>query len=253
MNWVPRGIKVTLQQSYCQAGLITTFQRRGVMKENVKEHLEVRLRRAAMALVAMAAVVARTVYASPPNPDVVVPPTDLAALAPQTGDAMLPHFTVDGRIVLYIEQNQEARLAAFDVTDPLRIEGEGSEHLGASRLFDFVFPEGHQAESVRFPQGQEDEVLDLPSVGAPTLLAAHGLTLPGSMTDALTVTQPTMDASPALDFGAIDPVLTYEFNRLFDAKRVHAQMTRTDTGTSFMLTEDGLYVTKRPAVTGFTN
>jgi hypothetical protein len=54
MNWVPRGIKVTVQRPYGWTGLITTFHRRGVMKENVREQLDVGLRRAGVALVANA-------------------------------------------------------------------------------------------------------------------------------------------------------------------------------------------------------
>jgi hypothetical protein len=221
------------------------------MEQNVRNHLQKRFRGAAVAIFAIGAVAAGTVHASPPEP-VVVPPTDLPALARQTGDAMLLHETIDGRIMLYIEQNQGARLATFDVTDPLRIKGEGSVHLDASGPFDFVFPVGNQAELVRFRQDQEDAVLDLPRVGAPKLMAVPGLTLPRPISVArnnpFTVTRPTMDAPPAQDFGPIDTVLSYELNRIFDVKQIHAQMTRTDTGTTFMLTEDGLYVIRRPAV-----
>jgi hypothetical protein len=93
------------------------------MKQNVRDQLEMRLRRAAVASFAIGALAAGTVHASPPSP-VVVPPTDLPALA-----------------------------------------------------------------------------------------------------DALTVTHPTTDAAPALNFGAIDTVLSYELNRMFDVKQVSAQMT----------------------------
>ena len=76
----------------------------------------------------------------------------------------------------------------------------------------------------------------------PTDLPA--LTLPGPISNAgnnaFTVTSPTMDAPPALDFGAIDTVLSYELDRMFDVKQIRAQMARSDTGTIFMLTENGL-------------
>jgi hypothetical protein len=66
------------------------------------------------------------------------------------------------------------------------------------------------------------------------------------------VAGPTMDAPPVRDFGPIDTVLSYELayelDRLFDVKQVRAQMTRSDTGTTFMLTENGLYQIRRPAV-----
>jgi hypothetical protein len=58
--------------------------------------------------------------------------------------------------------------------------------------------------------------------------------------NAFTVTSPTMDAPPALYFGAIDTVLSYELNRMFDVKQVRAQMTRSGTGITFMLKENGL-------------
>jgi hypothetical protein len=224
------------------------ISRESVMKKNAKERLAVRLRRAAVALVAIVAVAAGTVHASPPNPVVVVSPADIPALARQTGDATLLHETADGRILLYIEQNQGARLATVDVTDPLHDKGEGSVYLDSSAPFDFVSPVENQAELVQFRQGQEDAVLDLPRAGVAKLMTAQGLPLPGPMTDALTVTHPMMDAAPAVNFGPIDTVLSYELNRMFDVKQVRAQMTRTDTGTTFMLTEDGLCVIRRPVV-----
>lgn len=153
------------------------------MKANVNEQLEVLVRR--VALIAKAAVAAGTVYASTPNPVVMVPPADLPALAWQTGDATLVKGSIDGGLMLYIEQNPGVRLITFDVTDPPSIKGNGSVSFRASKAFDLV-------------------------------------------------------ASLALDFGAVDPVFTYELNRMFDVKQVRVQMTRTDTGTSSMLAEGGL-------------
>jgi hypothetical protein len=154
------------------------------MKQIVRAQLQ-RLRRAAVAAFAIGTVAAGTVHASPSSTVVVVPPTDLPALARQTGEGMRLHETCDGRILLY-----------------------------------------------------EDAVLDLPGARDPRLLSVQELTSPS----------PTMDAPPAQDFGAIDTVLSYELSRMFDVKQVRAQMTRSDTGTAFMLTENGLYVVRRPAV-----
>jgi hypothetical protein len=94
------------------------------MKQNVRDQLQMCLRLAAVASFAIGVMAAGSVHASPPTPAVVVPPTDLPALA-----------------------------------------------------------------------------------------------------DALTITHPTMDAAPALNFGAIDTVLSYELNRMFDVKPLRAQMT----------------------------
>jgi hypothetical protein len=57
-------------------------------------------------------------------------------------------------------------------------------------------------------------------------MTVQGLTWPGPISDAatntFTVTRPTMDAPPALDFGTVDTVLSYELNRMFDVKQVRA-------------------------------
>jgi hypothetical protein len=82
------------------------------MKEHVMDQLQMRLRRAAVAVFAIGAVAAGTVHAGPSNTVVVVPPTDLSALARPTGEAMLLHETIGGKILPYIEQNQGARVLA---------------------------------------------------------------------------------------------------------------------------------------------
>src|ERR1700733_285380 len=98
------------------------------------------VRRAAIALVGTGALAAPVAYTRISSNLIVVPPTDLPELARQTGEAMLLHDTIDGRTLLYIEQNQGARLAIFDVTDPVHIKGKGSVQLGgAAGPFDFVF------------------------------------------------------------------------------------------------------------------
>ncbi|HEY4969622.1 MAG TPA: hypothetical protein VII35_06930 [Steroidobacteraceae bacterium] len=48
------------------------------------------------------------------------------ALAQQTGEAMFLYDRFEGRTLLYVEQNQGARLATFNVTDPAHITGQGS-------------------------------------------------------------------------------------------------------------------------------
>jgi hypothetical protein len=169
------------------------------MKVNVNEGLEVRVRRAAVALVANAAMAAGAVHASPPDSVAVVPRTDLPALARKTSDATLLQESLDGEIMQYIRQNQGARLVTFDAPDPTHINAISRLHLDA-----------------------------------PKLMTAQWLTWADPMTGALKVTHATVDASPALDyFGAIDPVFTYELNRMFDVKQVRAQATRTDMGTIF--------------------
>ena len=209
------------------------------MTQNVRDQLQMHLRQAAVAIFAIGAMVG-TAHASPPSSVVAVTPTDLPAVARQTGEAMLLHDTIDCRILLCIEQNHGARLATFDVADPVHIKGQDPVHLDASGSFDFISPLGRQAEPVRFRQGKEYAVLDFPRVGDPKLIPAPGLTLPGLISGAghsAAVAGPTMAAQPALYFVPIDALLSHELSRMFDVKQVRAQMMRTDAGTTVMQTE----------------
>src|ERR1700722_9630185 len=127
------------------------------------------VRRAAIALVATGALAAPVAYTRISSNLIVVPPTDLPELARQTGEAMLLHDTIDGRTLLYIEQNHGAQLGILDVTDPSHVKGKGSAQIDAPGTFDFVSSLGDRAEVVRFRQGQGSAVLDLHKVEVPTL------------------------------------------------------------------------------------
>jgi hypothetical protein len=209
-------------------------------------------RQTAMAIIAFGLVAATAVHAKPFNKIVLVPPTTLPALARQSGDAMLLHETADGRTFLYIEQNQGATLATFDVTDPAHIKDLGSVRLDASGPFDFVSPLGKQAELIRFRQRHEDAVLDLHGEKGPKLHAVSGLTLQGSIThlgdDGFTVTGPAPQIQSARDVQVVETANPPDVSHVFDVKQVREEVTNTDTGTTFLLTENGLFLIRRPAV-----
>jgi hypothetical protein len=218
------------------------------MKENVRGKLSKRLRRMAIAIGASGIVAATAVHANPSNKIVLVPPTDLPELARQSGDAMLLHETIDGRTLLYIEQNQGARLATFDVTDPVHVKGEGSEQRDVSGPFDFVSSLGNQAELFRFRQG--DAVLDLHKANVPNLRAVQGLTLQGPITrlgnDGFAVTSQAIQT--ARDYQVVETANSQDLNHIFDVKQVREEMTNADTGATFLPAENGLYLVRRPAV-----
>jgi hypothetical protein len=188
------------------------------MIENAGGNLSARLRRAAgFAVAASAMLTAGAAHANSANSTVLVPPKDLPELARQSGESMFLYDTIDGRAILYIEQNRGAQLASFDVTDPAHIKSEGLRPLDASGAFDFVAPAGDRAELVRYRQGRGDAILDLHNT--PTLK---------KITD-----------------GGANP---QELNRAFDAKQGREEITKADTGTTFVLAENGLIVIRRPDV-----
>jgi hypothetical protein len=221
------------------------------MTKNVVRRSPNLLRRAVIAIVATGTIAAPAAFAKPSNNLILVPPTALPELARQEGEAMLLHDTIDGRTLLYIEQNQGARLAIFDVTDPGHVKGEGSVQLDAPGPFDFVSTLGDRAEVVRFRQGQGSAVLDLHRVNVPALTKVQGLTLQGTTMalgdDGFTVTSQTdSNARSTRDFQVVDTASLGDLNHVFDVKGVREELTKHDTGTTFLLTQSGLYEIRRP-------
>jgi hypothetical protein len=222
------------------------------MRRTVSGKLSKSSRQMAVAIVASGVVAATVVHAHPSDNIVLVPPSDLPELARQSGDAMLLHETPDGRALLYIEQKQGARLAAFDVTDPVHIKGEGSVQLDAPGPFDFVSPLGKKAELIRFRQGHEDAILDLHKETIPNFKIVQGLTLQGPIMrlgdDGFTVTGQAPQMQSVQDIQVVETANTRDLSYVFDVKQVREQVTNADTGTTYLLTENGLFLIRRPAV-----
>jgi hypothetical protein len=183
---------------------------------------------------------------------IVVPPTHLPAVARQGGEAMFLHRAVHGTTLLYIEQNQGARLAILDVTDPAYITSAGSVQLDAPGPFDFVAALGNQTELIRFRQNQQNAALDLHQVSAPTVQwmqePLRGTAAPLEDNGSTVSDEDSADVQAIRDYEAMASTEnSTELNRVFDAKRVRGEITRSDTGTTFVLTDSGLFVIRRPA------
>jgi hypothetical protein len=222
------------------------------MKEYPKQILSKYLRRVVIATVAsgMAASIALAV---PSSNLIVVPPTKLPASARQSGDAMLLHETIDGATLLYVEQNQGSRLAIFDVTDPAHVKDAGSVEVDAPGPFDFVSSLGSRAELIRFRRDQGNAVLDLHKAKVPVLKAPQGLTLKGAAmplgNDGLTVSSRVVADSEVTRDDQVQIINTAnspELTRVPDVKGVREEITKYDTGTTFLLTDDGLFLIRRP-------
>jgi hypothetical protein len=189
----------------------------------------------------------------PSNKIILVNPTNLPEPARQAGEAMLLDQSRNGRTLLYIEQDQGARLAVFDVTDPASIKAVASVQLEASGSFDFVLPLRDRAELVRFRDGQGEAVLDLHKVKNPTIKKIQGLKFQGSTKrlgdDGFMIAdQAGAQADAAQDYQVVDTASVREPNRVYDVNQVRQEITNSETGTTYLLTTDGLYLIRRPAV-----
>ena len=185
---------------------------------------------------------------------VVVRPAELPELAQVPGQAMALHTTGDGRTLLYIEQNHGTRLAIFDVTDPAHVKQEGQARVDAPGSFDFVSSLGDNRELVRFRHGQGEAVLNLRKEKAPTLTAIQGLDSKGSIErlgeDGLLIADRPSLQSDANDpnYQVVDLSKPLRPNPAVDVKHVFEKITNDETGTTFLLATDGLYLIRRPAV-----
>jgi hypothetical protein len=164
---------------------------------------------------------------------------------------MFLHDSADGRTLLYVEQSQGTRLAIFDVTNPARIKAAGAVQLDAPGPFDFVSTFGNQAEVVRFRGDKGDAVLDFNKANAPTLKTAQRLTLQGTTTPLIedgTAARSQVDPNmrPYQDYQIVETESLEEFKGVVDERQIREQVTKRDTGTTFLLTETGLYVIRRP-------
>jgi hypothetical protein len=226
------------------------------MGENTSGKLSHHLRRAAMAMIASGVVVLPTVHANPSNNIVLVPPTDLPELARQPGDEMFLRDTIGGRTVLYVEQSHGAKLAVFDVTDPRHVKSDGSVQLGTHGPFDFVSPLVGERVLVRFRQDQGVAVLDFHRASSPslkqlpvldsqrqlTLLGNVGFTVSGQGVPSPKATDP----QPIRDYQVFDTSSSRDPVPVFAVKQVREELTKQDTGTTFLLAEGGLYLIRRP-------
>jgi hypothetical protein len=209
--------------------------------------------RLTLATILLGTTLAPSGYANPSNDIVLVSPTNLPTLARQSGEAMFLHDTKDGRTFLYVEQRGGSQLAIFDVTDPAHVSGEGSVQLNASGPFDFVADLGKRGELVRFRNGQGEAVLDLRSI--PVLVRVQGL-------DTKNSTVVLADYASRLTGSAFNVAVgqsTRDYkifqsgespgdDRVIEVRQVRQEATNPDTGTTFLLAENGLYLIRRPAL-----
>jgi hypothetical protein len=181
---------------------------------------------------------------------VVMESSDLPEQAQAPGNSLFLHSDNAGRTYLYVEQQQGARLSAFDVTDPARIKLVASTPLAAEGAFDFVRPLSDNAELVYFRGSQKEAVLDVRKAKRPVLRIIPTVTdlgLAESVGESgLLVTRQGHQYVPAVarDYQVVD-IAASEPAQLATIKDVKHRVTNDETGTTFLLGRDGLTVVRR--------
>ena len=183
---------------------------------------------------------------------VVESPAQLPVLAENAGEAMYLYDTGDGRTLLYIEGQGGHELSALDVTDPARIKALTKTQLATKTAFDFVQDVGGRGELIRYRDGSGVALLSFKKCTHPVL--AEGPTLDrADSSEALgetgllliandVVRKPTSDPR---NYKVLDTSNPSQPTLLASITVVKQCLTKADTGTLFLLNDEGVTVVRR--------
>ena len=170
----------------------------------------------------------------------------LAATA-DAQDLML-HADDNGSTFLYVEQQQGAKLAVYDVTDPAHIKLDAAVETGARSSYDFVSTIGN-SELIAFRDGSGSAVIDLREAKAPKLTRIEGSSAAETSSSEPPATwHPTCGGFPiAAQPRSVQVVeITTATPRVIaDVSNVTKKVARRETGTTFLLGANGITVVRQ--------
>jgi hypothetical protein len=184
---------------------------------------------------------------------VVQSPSDLPELARGRGEAMYLHRTGEAQAILYLERNQGRKLAVLDVTDPANIKGVGEISIDAPSAYDFVQDLADSAVLIRYRNHSGFAVISFKNYKQPVLKSEPEYLHPASV-------EP--DGSSALLLVSANGGTTqprepeYEVLSVSDPSNptplatisgVIQRLDRPQTGTVFLLNDQGLTIIRRLA------
>jgi hypothetical protein len=186
---------------------------------------------------------------------IIESPLTSPALAIRSGEAMYLHATGDGRSLLYVETEGGYSLSVLDVSNPAKIHAVTLAPASVKGTFDFVQDVGENQVLIRFRDSSQVALLNLAKSTHPVIVElplheeAGGVEAVGR-TALLVATSkspvlpvPNLQTYYVLDTSAASgPVL------LAKIPAVKQRLAKQDTGTLFLLNEDGVTVVRRPGV-----
>ena len=182
---------------------------------------------------------------------IVIQSRDLPEQAQVRGNSLFLYSDDAGSTYLYVEQQNGASLALFDVTDPSRIKFKSSTPLEAAGIFDFVQPLNGHGELIRFRDHKGFAVLDLHKASSPKLHTIDALAASNEM-ESLGKTGLLMAIRPydairttARDYQVIDTSSPKNPLLLATVAQVTHSVVNSDTGTTFLLGSEGLTVIRQ--------
>jgi hypothetical protein len=184
---------------------------------------------------------------------VVESPSELPEIAQRKSEAMYLHDTGDERTPLYLEQNAGRTLAILDVTDPARIRAIGQVSLDARAAYDFIQAVSDSTALVEYRDHSGFAIIDFKKYKQPILVEtqwqypARAETL-GSNGLLLSSTPARSVPGPDPRYQVVDVSNPSKPATLTAINGAQERLERLDTGTVFLLGNNGLTVVRRPNV-----
>jgi hypothetical protein len=194
---------------------------------------------AAVSLAMMSATVLSFIgHAQTPGHElIVVSSKKMPAETRQPGIAMTLHLVSPQTLYLYVEEQNDRKLAVYDVSDPGKIKLKKIVQVDVPGPYDFVQSASSSMELIRYRDGGRAAVLDLSKPREPRLSA-----IGSSASESYIVPlEPASDSSAisktAVDYGVFAPSSPQP---LLTIKGVLQQETDAGNGTTYFLGADGL-------------
>ncbi len=187
---------------------------------------------------------------------VVESPSQLPELAQAAGEAMYLHHTNDGQAFLYVETDKGQKLSILNVSDPAKIRAVAQVTIGAPEPFDFVEDAGDSAALVRFRHTSGFGLISFKKCKHPVLAQDSQLASAGSVEElgatGLLFTSANAFAVPhstiPREYNVVDTTHASSPVLLATVSGVTQRLSRDETGTLFLLSDNGVTVVRRPRV-----
>jgi hypothetical protein len=184
---------------------------------------------------------------------VVESPSDLPELAQGRSEAMYLHHTGEAQAILYLERNQGRNLAFLDVTDPAKIKAVGQVSIDAPSAYDFVQDLADSAVLIRYRNHSGFAVISFKNYKQPVLKGEPEYLHPASVepdgSSALLLVSANAAIAPPRepDYEVLNISNPSSPTPLATISGVIQRLDRPQTGTVFLLNDQGLTVIRRLA------
>lgn len=202
-----------------------------------------------------AATAAFCTEAAPRSKSIIIEsPSSLPEAAQHGGQAMYLHTTRDDRAILYVEQDQGRTLAIFDVSDPANIKSVAKASIAAPAGYDFVRAAGDSAALIHYRDHSGFALINFKQYKQPVLVETPQMQHPAEAqplgNNSFLLTSASRPSAGAQDpeYQVVDASNPSAPAVLADVKGVQQTLVRVETGTLFLLGDNGLTVVRRPNV-----